>query len=71
LRPAASGRDRLNADVAFQALCSGLERHEIPRVFLSVLMLANAGEVKLEGVREGEVNEDFIVVLTENVPSSG
>jgi hypothetical protein len=57
--------------VAFKALCSGLAPYEVPRVFLSVLMLANAGEVTLDGVTPGECSENFFVALNENVRRHG
>jgi hypothetical protein len=36
---------------------------------MSVLMLVSAGEVRLEGVIEGEVNDSFTVVLQAIVPA--
>jgi hypothetical protein len=39
--------------VTFTKLCSGLAGYEIGRVFASVLMLANAGEVTLDGITPG------------------
>jgi hypothetical protein len=35
---------------------------------MSVLMLANARDLRLDGVKDDELNEDFIVVLTDSVP---
>jgi hypothetical protein len=55
--------------VTFKALCSGLPPYEIPRVFFSVLNLVNTGEVRLEGVIQGQVNANFTVILQGIAPA--
>jgi hypothetical protein len=52
-----------NGEMTFAAMSSGLRPHEVSRVFVSVLMLADTQEVLLvhAGSRGGE--DDFIVKL--------
>jgi condensin-2 complex subunit H2 len=50
-------------EMTFRCLSSGLQTHEISRVFLSVLMLANTHEVILDRTSSSMDNEEFVIKL--------
>jgi hypothetical protein len=52
-----------NGKVTFSHLATGLRAHEISRTFLSVLMLANAGDVELSRDKSCVDKEDFTIKL--------
>jgi hypothetical protein len=53
-------------EMTFRALSSGLQSHEVSRVFLSVLMLATAQEVLLSPVDESGGTTEFVVKLQDD-----
>jgi condensin-2 complex subunit H2 len=50
-------------EMTFKNLASGLMPHEVSRVFLSVLMLANTTTVRIRQDARGQDKEDFIIQL--------
>jgi condensin-2 complex subunit H2 len=50
-------------EMTFKNLASGLVAHEVSRVFLSVLMLANTTTVRIRQEARGQDKEDFIIQL--------
>ena len=53
-----------NGEITFQNLTSGLQSHEISRVFLSSLMLVNSRNINI--IRDGFSEGNFLIKLISN-----